>query len=173
MEIRAKLSYLRIAPRKIRLLANMIRGKSVNEAQAILNFTIKRGSSPLLKLLNQAISNAKNASQEEKSNLYISKLMVDEGPRQKRWRARSRGSAGRIKKRTSHVVLYLKEIVKESKKKSKKKEVKKIDKDGKKEKVEKIEKIKKTTMPKFRQELKEQKPKKEQETRKIFRRKAF
>jgi len=114
MAIVAKLNYLRIAPRKARLVADLIRGKSTEEAQTILNFTIKKAALPFLKLLNSAIANAKNNFQLEKSNLYISRITVDEGPKYKRWRARARGRAAEILKRTSHLTLYLDEIVKKT-----------------------------------------------------------
>ena len=79
MVVTAKLRYLRIAPRKVRLVADLLRGKSVEEAQNILNFTQKRVALPILKLLKQGISNAKNNFQMEEKNLYISKVLVDEG----------------------------------------------------------------------------------------------
>lgn len=110
MKATAKLSYLRIAPRKARLVADLIRGKKVEDAQNILAFTIKRGVAPFLKLLNQAVANAKNNSQSEAKDLYISKILVDEGPRLKRFFPRSRGRANLILKRTSHIQIALNEI---------------------------------------------------------------
>ena len=112
MAVKSKLSYLRISPRKVRLIADIIEKKKAEEAQAILGFTIKKGAGPLLKLLNSAIASAKNDFQMEPSNLYISKIIVDEGPKYKRWRARSRGMASPIQKKTSHVTIVLDEIVK-------------------------------------------------------------
>lgn len=112
----AKLRYLRIAPRKVRLVADLIRGKSVEEAQTILNFTVKRAAQPLLKLLKSAIANAKNNFQLEEANLYISKILVDEGPKYKRWMPRARGRASLIQKKTSHITLILDEINKKPKK---------------------------------------------------------
>lgn len=109
MAITAKLRYLRIAPRKVRLVADLIRGKSVEEAQNILNFTQKRAALPILKLLKQAISNAKNNFQLEEKNLYISKILVDEGPKLKRVRPRAKGHADEIQKKTSHITLVLEE----------------------------------------------------------------
>lgn len=143
MEIRAKLNHLRIAPRKTRMVIDMIRGKSVEEAQAVLNFTVKRGNEPVLKLLKSAIAAARNNFQIEESNLYIASISVDEGAILKRSRPRSRGRAFSIKKRTSHINLTLKEI-KEGEGKVKKS--KKTGKISSKEKVEKREvaKIKKT-----------------------------
>jgi len=164
MSVVAKLHYLRIAPRKVRLVADLIRGKSVEEAQTILNFTVKKATQPLLKLLNSAIANAKNNFQLEESNLYISRITVDEGPKYKRWRARARGRASEIQKKTSHVNLYLDEIVKKPKKVKKGKKV---------EEVEKIEKVPKIEKPKFRPEKEIPRPKIEKDMRRIFRRKAF
>ena len=164
MSVVAKLHYLRIAPRKVRLVADLIRGKSVEEAQTILNFTVKKATQPLLKLLNSAIANAKNNFQLEESNLYISRITVDEGPKYKRWRARARGRASEIQKKTSHVNLYLDEIVKKPKK---------IKKGKKLEEVEKIEEVPKIEKPKFKPEKEIAKPKIEKGIKRIFRRKAF
>jgi len=110
MMISAKLKHLRIAPRKIRLIADLIRGKSFENAQIILNFTNKKGASNLLNLLNQAVANAENNFQLEKSNLWISKIIVDEGPKLKRWLPRARGKADRLEKKTSHITMVLDEI---------------------------------------------------------------
>jgi len=111
MEIVSKLKYLRIAPRKVRLVADLIRRKKVAEAQTILSFTIKRAAPKLLKLLNTAVADAKNNFQLDQSNLYISKITVDEGPKHKRWRARSRGMAAPIQKKTSHITIVLSEVM--------------------------------------------------------------
>jgi large subunit ribosomal protein L22 len=80
-EVKARLRYLRIAPRKVRLVADLIRGKSVEEAERILNFTRKKAALPLLKLLKSAIANAKHNFNLDEKNLYISKITVDEGPK--------------------------------------------------------------------------------------------
>lgn len=108
MQIEAKLNYLRIAPRKMRLLADLVRGKKVSEAKALLDFSLKKGSEPLKKLLDSAVSNARNNFQLEEDTLYISKIAIDEGPKLKRWRARARGRAAQIQKKTSHIILILK-----------------------------------------------------------------
>lgn len=110
MQVKAKLRNLRIAPRKVRLVADLIRHKRAKEAQRILNFTVKKASLPLLKLLNSALANAKNNFQIDNENLYISKILVDEGPKYKRWMPRARGSAYEIQKKTSHITLILDEI---------------------------------------------------------------
>ncbi len=110
MLVKSELKYLRIAPRKTRLVIALIKGKKVEEAQTILKFTIKRGVNPILKLLNTAIADAKNNFQLDPSNLYISKINIDGGPMYKRWRARSRGMAAPIQKRTSHITIVLGEL---------------------------------------------------------------
>jgi len=110
MEVTAKLRYLRIAPRKVRLVADLVRGKSVEEATHILNFTRKRAAKPLLKLLNSAVTNASHNFQLKKENLYISKILVNEGPKLKRWRPRARGVTYEIQKKTSHITLVLTEM---------------------------------------------------------------
>lgn len=110
MEATAKLNYLRIAPRKTRLVADVIRGLTVVQAEQQLKFLAKRGAQPIEKLLKSAVANAENNDKMVKDNLYISEIIVDEGPTLKRWRARARGSAAEILKRTSHISLTLKEI---------------------------------------------------------------
>jgi large subunit ribosomal protein L22 len=163
----AKLYYLRIAPRKVRLVADLIRGKKAEEAQTILNFTNKRAAQPLLKLLKQAMSNAKNKFQTELLDLYISKIIVDEGPKLKRWMPRARGSAFEIQKKTSHIILELDSKITKSTK---------IEKAEKKEKTEKKKKIFKTEKLKTKLEKQKKrliKPTFKQEIKKTFRRKAF
>jgi len=147
----AKLQYLKITPRKVRLVTDLIRGKKVEEAQNLLRFTQKRATLPLLKLLNQAFANAvNNNSGIKEENLFISKIFVDEGPVAKRRFPRARGKSDVIRKRTSHVTIMLDEIKKAVKDVTKSKKVKtdklknkikkiKIDKkDGKVKKVKKV-----------------------------------
>jgi len=112
MVVTAKLKYLRIAPRKVRLVADSIKGKSVEEAQNILNFTQKRAAKPLFKLLKQAMAGAKNNFHLEKKNFYISKILVNEGPKLKRVFPRARGHADEIQKKTSHITIILDELPK-------------------------------------------------------------
>ncbi len=109
MEVKAKLNYLRIAPRKVRLVVDLIRGKNVKEARNILNFTTKRVALPVKKLLNSAISNAKNNFGLNENNLYIKKIFVNEGPKLKRYRPVSRGRGVEIQKKTSHITIILDE----------------------------------------------------------------
>ena len=115
MLAKAKLNYLRIAPRKMRLLTDAVRGKNAKEVEKLLSFSIKKGAAPLLKLLQSAMANAKNSLDLKEETLYIVKITVDEGPKLKRWRARSRGRAFSVQKKTSHITLVLegeKEIAK-------------------------------------------------------------
>ncbi len=110
MEIISKLNYLRISPRKVRLVADLIRYKRVDEAERILKFTPKRAAKSLAKLLKSAVSNARHNFKIEGNNLYIAKIFVNEGPIYKRWMPRSRGLANPIRKRTSHITLVLGKI---------------------------------------------------------------
>ncbi len=110
MAISAKIKYLRISPRKVRMVADLIRNKTVGEAEAILKFTTKKASKPLLKLLESSIANAKNNFKKDISSLYISSIMVDGGPILKRTMPRSRGTAFAIQKKTSHITIVLGEI---------------------------------------------------------------
>lgn len=106
-EVTAKLNYLRIAPRKVRLVADMLKQKKVAEAKALLRFNLKKGARPIAKLLNSAVANAKNNFNLKEDDLRVAKITVDEGPKLKRWRPRSRGRAMEIQKKTSHITLVL------------------------------------------------------------------
>ncbi len=167
MTVTAKLKDLRIAPRKVRLVADLIRGKSVEEAQNILSFAVKKATGPFLKLLKSAIASAKNNFQLEESNLYISKILVDEGRKYKRWRPRARGRADEIQKKTSHITLFLEETSKESRRLPAGQVVKKPKKVSETEKAPKIEKAK------FKPEIEAAKPKMEKRMKREFKRKAF
>lgn len=103
----AKLKHLRTSPRKVRLVADLIRGMTVEEAEKQLRFSTKKASVPILKLLNSAIANAKQNANLAKENLYIAKIVVEVGRTLKRWRPRAMGRAARIMKRTSHIILSL------------------------------------------------------------------
>jgi len=121
MEIKAKLNYLRISPRKTRLVGNLIKGRTVKEAEKTLIFTYKKAASPFLKFLRSATANAKNNFQLDEDNLYVKELKVDQAPTLKRWMPRARGRATRIKKRGSHIsiVLASREQLKNQKQKTK------------------------------------------------------
>ncbi len=172
MKITAKLKHLRISARKVRLVVDLIRGKKVEEAKTILNFTIKRGSLPVLKLLNQAVANAKNNFQLDPVNLFVAEIKVDDGPKLKRWRARARGQAYEIQKKTSHISLVLDEIVKEKRKRKKVKEAA-VPETETLEKAEVKEKTEKKEKPKYKSEVGVKKPRIGKGITKIFRRKAF
>lgn len=105
--ITAKLNNYRQSPRKVRLIANLVKGKSVDEALDILNFTIKRSSLPLKTLIESAISNAKNNFGLAKETLFIKGFRVDGGTILYRRMPRARGTAYPIRKRTSHVIVEL------------------------------------------------------------------
>lgn len=106
MEARAKAKYLRMSPRKVRRVADLIRGKNVGEAINILHFTPKAASEPIEKVLRSAVSNMLNlegSSKVDPDDLFVKEIRVDEGVTLKRFRAASMGRAVRIRKRTSHV----------------------------------------------------------------------
>ncbi|MBF8376880.1 50S ribosomal protein L22 [Alicyclobacillus mali] len=106
---RAVARYLRIAPRKARLVVDLVRGKNVQEALAILKFT-PRGASPLVeKVLRSAIANAENNHNMDVDRLYVKEIYVDEGPTLKRWHPRAQGRAFSIFKRTSHITVVVAE----------------------------------------------------------------
>jgi len=121
MEVKASLKYLRIAPRKVRLVADLIRGLDVEEAKSLLSLERKRAAKSLLKLLNSAISNAKNNFHLSEDNLYIKTIRVDQGPTLKRYFPRAQGRATLIQKKTSHIFIELAEGQKKKKKKIEKK----------------------------------------------------
>lgn len=127
MTINAKLKHLRISPRKVRLVTDLIRGLNVKNAQDQLKFLNKKASEPVLKLLNSAVANAHHNADLDKENLYISSIAVDPGPTLKRWRPRAMGRASSILKRTSHITLVLGERTPSSDKKSRSKAKVKIE----------------------------------------------
>ena len=111
MEIRAKGKNIRISPRKIRLVANLIKGLPVEQARIQLEFNRKIASKILIKLLDSAVANAVENFNASKDNLLVKSITVDGGSTLKRWMPRAHGRATPIRKRTSHVNLVLSEIV--------------------------------------------------------------
>ena len=101
--------YIRISPRKVRSVANELRGKSVREALGILKFTPRKAAGYLAKTVASAASNAEANNNMNKDALFVSEIYIDEGPTLKRFRLRARGSADRILKRTSHITVIVKE----------------------------------------------------------------
>lgn len=107
MEVQAKARYIRMSSRKVKLVIDLIRGKSVKEAEAILAFVNKTAVRPVRKLLQSAVANAVNNSKLEKDKLFIKKIVADQGPSLKRWRPRAFGRAAPIKKHTCHISIVL------------------------------------------------------------------
>lgn len=109
MEVRAAARYIRISPRKIRLLMREIRGKRVEEALNVLAFAPQRGAPILRKLINSAVANASQYPDTDVDNLFIKHVFADQGPTLKRFRPRAMGRATRIRRRTSHLTVVLDE----------------------------------------------------------------
>ncbi|MEN8139963.1 MAG: 50S ribosomal protein L22 [Thermodesulfobacteriota bacterium] len=109
MEAKARARFIRISPQKARLVADMIRGKQVEEAVTTLRFTPKKGARVLRKVLESAIANASQNDAIDVDNLFVKTIFVDGGPMLKRIRPRAMGRATKILKRTSHITIVLDE----------------------------------------------------------------
>jgi len=109
MEVRAVGKYLRVSPYKVRLVADLVRGKKVDEAITILKFLPKKSGRLINKTLRSALANAENTQTIDVDTLFIKTILVDEGPKLKRFRPRAMGRATRILKRTSHITMVLAE----------------------------------------------------------------
>ena len=110
MEARAIARYIRMAPRKVRQVVDVVRGKSVEDAINILHFTQKRGSSPVEKVLRSAVANAMNkedASKLEPEDLFIKEIRVDQGPTMRRYNPGPMGRASIIRKRFCHITVIV------------------------------------------------------------------
>lgn len=108
--MKASAKNVRISPRKVRMVVDTVRGKSVSQAMTILTFTRKKAAKPVQKLLRSAVANAnENDGISEVDDLLIDRIMVDEGPTLKRYTPRARGRATPIHKRTSHIQIVLRE----------------------------------------------------------------
>ena len=116
-QITAKLSYLRISPRKVRAVAGLLKGLDVDSAQAQLKYLARRPASPLLKLLDSAVANASHNSGLDKNYLYIKELTVNEGMKLKRYKPKGFGMAMPLQKKTSHIRIVLDELPEARKKK--------------------------------------------------------
>jgi large subunit ribosomal protein L22 len=103
MEAKALKKHVRISPRKMKPIADLVRGKDVKEASAILKFTPRKGARELLKVLESAVANAENNFDMDVERLYVSQVYANQGPVMKRWYAGSMGRANPILKRTSHI----------------------------------------------------------------------
>ena len=108
-EASATLKFARISARKVKIVADLLRGKSVEEAQRIVKFAPKASAELLEKLLNSAIANAENNHFMNRANLYVAEIYANQGPTLKRIRPAAKGSAVRIRKRTSHITIVLRE----------------------------------------------------------------
>lgn len=167
-EVKASLRFLRMSPKKVRLVAKVLKRLSVGEALDQLQFISKAAAQPLTKLIKSAIANAENNFGLEKENLVIKKLIVNEGPTLKRWKPRAHGRATPIRKRSSHIELVLEDISGQQPKKEKAKKLEEV-------KVVSPEEAKKVT----KVEDKESKDKEEKEkfykkgfTKRLFSRKT-
>lgn len=109
MEAIAKAKFMRITPRKARLVVDMIRGKKVDQALAILNFTPRAASKIVTNLLKSAVANASQKEGVDVNNLMVKSIFVDQGPSMKRFMPRAMGRASQIKKRTSHITVVVEE----------------------------------------------------------------
>ena len=104
---RAVAKYVRVSPRKVQIVIDLIRGKQVDDALAILMYTPKSAAPVVEKLLNSAIANAENNLEMSRENLYVAEVYANQGPTLKRYWARSHGRADLIKKHTSHITIVL------------------------------------------------------------------
>jgi large subunit ribosomal protein L22 len=109
MEARAVSKYLRVSPQKTRLVADMVRGKKVDEALIVLRFTPKKSGRLIAKVLRSAMANAENTKTVDLEKLYIKTIKIDQGPRLKRFRPRAMGRATKIIKPSSHITVVLDE----------------------------------------------------------------
>ena len=109
MEVRAITRYVRISPRKVRLVTELIKGQPVEAALTTLKFMPKKAARLVSKTLQSAVANAEQNPNIDIDTLYIKRIFVDEGPSMKRWRARAMGRATRILKRSSHITVILDE----------------------------------------------------------------
>lgn len=170
----AKLKYLHIAPRKTRMVANSLKGLSVNEAEAQLLISPKRASEPLIKLLRSAVASAKHINQLNAGSLFIKEIRVDQGPMVKRFLPRAMGRATPLQKKSSHITLVLAES---EKLKAPRFKIVKPEKISKKEKIKKIKKESElrneTEKPKITEKEKTKPLKKSGFMKKIFRRKSI
>jgi large subunit ribosomal protein L22 len=109
MEIKAMAKYVRVSPRKARLVMDQLRGKRVEEALSLLNFAPQKSAYLVKKLISSAVANAEENSEVDVDTLFIKRIYADEGPTLKRFQPRALGRASRIRKRTSHLTVILDE----------------------------------------------------------------
>ncbi len=109
MEVQAKAKFVRVVPRKAQLVADLIRGKRVQDAMTTLAYCQKIGSRVINKVLKSAVANADQVGNINVDNLFVKRILVDQGPTMKRFSPRAMGRATRIRKRSSHIVVVLEE----------------------------------------------------------------
>ena len=107
MDVKAAARYMRISPRKVRQVIDLVRGKRIDEALGILRNTPKKASGMIEKVINSAVANAENNEGMSVNDLYIAEAYADEGPTMKRFRPRAMGQASPINKRTSHITIIV------------------------------------------------------------------
>jgi len=110
MEVKAKVSNVRMSPRKVRLVADLVRGASTEIASGQLKYSTRIAKKPIIKLLNSAIANAVNNFELDKKNLFVKEIRVDEGATLKRWLPRAHGRATPLRKRTCQIMITLAEV---------------------------------------------------------------
>lgn len=172
METSAKISQLRIAPRKVRLVSDYLKGMDVTKAKNQLDHLAKRAAKPLSKLLDSAIANANNNLGMVKENLYIKNIVVDEGTKLKRFRPKGFGSTSPIEKKTSQVKIVLDERVQGMKAEPKKK----IEREESREEKAAKPMAEKKTIERIKPEIKKETPKRGffgKLGKRFFRRKAI
>ena len=109
MEAKANARYIKMSPRKVRVVANLVRGKDVGEAIKTLSFVKRSAATPLKKVLESAIANAEHNDGADIDELKVSQIFIDQGPTLKRLRPRARGRADRLLKPTSHIMITVSE----------------------------------------------------------------
>ncbi|WP_425807846.1 50S ribosomal protein L22 [Desulfitobacterium sp. Sab5] len=107
MQAKAIARYVRISPRKVRQVVDLIRGKQVNDALAILQFTPKGATEPVTKVLKSAVANAEHNLELDADELFVTEIFVDQGPTLKRIKPRAMGRADQIRKRSSHITVVV------------------------------------------------------------------
>jgi len=107
MRVKSQAKWIRMSPRKLRRIIALLRGKGTKEAMLILKYLPHRGAREVEKVLKSAVANAKNNYKLNEADLFVDEIYVDQGPTLKRWRARARGRAFPIAKRTSHITVFV------------------------------------------------------------------
>jgi len=120
MLVKAKLNNLRTSAKKVRLVADLVRGEKTDKAVDLLNFSRKQAAGPVIKLIHSAVANAENNFELAKDNLFIKEIFVNEGVTMKRWMPKAHGRATPIRKRSCHINLVLGELVDSGRKEAKK-----------------------------------------------------